>query len=180
MSVVLVAVAAIVAAGCGGSSSTTTSVTTTGSGAAAASSAASSAAAATSAAEAAASSTQAAAELPSWANVDKCQQLAEIGTTFAQALHASKPNLQAAVNALQSLAKATPSEISPDVQLLAQTSSNFASALAKSGYTPGQVPTASQIADVQTAAQGFTQPQVRAAEQHVSAWAHQNCAGLVG
>jgi len=86
-----------------------------------------------------------------------------------------KPDLQAAVKAYQDLANAAPSAIQPDLQTIAQAFSAFASALAKTGYTVGQAPTASQAAALQSAVQGFSQSKIRTAEQNVAAWAKQNC-----
>ncbi len=73
------------------------------------------------------------------------------------------------------MANAAPSEIRPDIQLVAQAFTSFATALSKAGYTPGTVPTAGQIAALQTAGQAFSQPQLHAAEQRISVWAQHNC-----
>ena len=158
MSVVLVAVVAIIA-GCGGSSNSATSAATT----------ASSAPAATTTSTAP----------PSFASAQSCPQLAGLGSKFAQAMSATtsgrKFDLQTAVNAYQTLANAAPSKIRPDLQLIAQAFTSFAAALTKAGYTPGKVPTAGQIAALQTAGQAFSQPRLRAAEQRLSVWARQNC-----
>jgi hypothetical protein len=163
-SVVAVAVVAIIA-GCGGSSNSATSAATT----------ASSAAAASSAPAATTTSTVA----PSFASAQNCLQLSGLGAKFAQAMSATtsggKFDLQTVVNAYQALANAAPSEIRPDLQVIAQEFTAFATALSKAGYTPGTVPTAGQIAALQTAAQAFSQPQLRAAEQRLSVWARHNC-----
>ncbi len=178
LSVVTIAVVAVaaLAAGCGSSSSSATSAASSS-----ASSISNSVSSAVSSAVSNASSNAASAAgaSPTFANTGNCQQLAGIGAKFAQAIQAStsggKLNLQTAVSAYQSLASAAPSAIRPDLQLLAQTFSSFASALSKVGYTPGQVPTASQIAGIEAAGQLFNQAKLQAAEQHLSAWAHQNC-----
>jgi hypothetical protein len=86
-----------------------------------------------------------------------------------------KLDLQAAVTAYQDLANAAPSAIQPDLQTIAQAFSAFAAALAKTGYTLGQVPTASQAAALQSAVQVFTQSKLRTAEQSLATWAKQNC-----
>lgn len=163
ISVVAVAVVAIIA-GCGGSSNSATSAATTASSAASASSAP------------AATTTSAA---PSFASAQNCLQLVGLEAKFAQAMSATtgggKFDLQTVVNAYQALANAAPSEIRPDLQLIAQAFTSFATAPAKAGYTLGTVPTAGQIAALQTAAQAFSQPQLRAAEQRLLVWARQNC-----
>jgi hypothetical protein len=149
-------------AGCGSSgSASTSSATTPASTAAPASSTASSSAAS------------------SFASSGNCLQLAGVASRFAQALQAAtsggKPDLQAAAKAYQDLANAAPSAIQPDLQTISQAFSTFVAALAKSGYTLGQVPTASQAAALQSAAQVFSQSKMRTAEQNVAAWAKQNC-----
>jgi len=102
-----------------------------------------------------------------------------VGAKFAQAMSATsrggKFDLQTAVSAYQALASAAPAQIRPDVQLMAQAFSSFASALSKAGYVPGKVPSPAQIAGVTTAAKVFSQPKLRAAGQRLSVWAHQNC-----
>jgi hypothetical protein len=90
-------------------------------------------------------------------------------------LGGGKLDLQAAVKAYQDLANAAPSAIQPDMQTISQAFSTFAAALAKAGYTVGQVPTAAQSAALQSAVQPFAQPKVRSAELAVAAWAKQNC-----
>ena len=157
---IAVAVAAIVA-GCGGASSTSTSVTTTGS---------------------TASSTTAAVKPPSFVSLRHCEQLDGIGTSLVQALQAGtrggKLRLHAAVGASRSLADAAPSEVRPDLRLMAQTLSRLDAVLAKAGYKPGQTPTASQVAVLQAASQSFNLAKLRAAQHHVARWWRQNCAGI--
>ena len=164
MSAVSVAVVAMIS-GCGGSSNSATSAATTTSSGATASSAP------------AATTTSTAA--PSFASAQNCLQLGGVGAKFAQALSATISgghfDLHTAVNAYQAMANAAPSEIRPDLELIAQAFTSFATALSKAGYTPGNVPTASQISALQSAGQAFSQPQLRAAEQRISVWAQHNC-----
>ena len=86
-----------------------------------------------------------------------------------------KLDLHAAAQAYQQLASAAPSEIQPDLQAMAGAFTNFADALSKVNYTPGQVPTAAQIGAIQSAGQVFTAAKIKTAEQHIVAWAHANC-----
>jgi hypothetical protein len=86
-----------------------------------------------------------------------------------------KLDLQTAAKAYQDLAAAAPSAIQPDMQTISQAFSAFAAALAKTGYTLGHVPTASQAAALQSADQVFTQSKLRTAAQNLAAWAKQNC-----
>jgi hypothetical protein len=158
MPIGLVAVVVIVA-GCGGSKTTATSAATK--------------------APSTTSASRTSAAAPSFASATNCQQLAGVGAKFAQAMSAAtrggKYDLQTAVSAYQGLASAAPAQIRPDVQLMAQAFSSFAAALSKAGYVPGKVPTAAQIAGLQSATKIFSQPKLRAAGQRLSAWAHQNC-----
>jgi hypothetical protein len=158
MSAVLFAGVAMLA-GCGSSSSTSTS-------------------AATKAPGATATSTKSAVA-PSFASAHNCQQLAGVGSKFAQAIAGAhsggKFDLQAAVSAYHDLANAAPSAIRPDVQVMAQLFSSFAAALSRVGYTLGKTPTAAQLAGLQTATQMFNQPKFRAAEHRLTVWAQQNC-----
>ena len=116
---------------------------------------------------------------PSFASSQNCLQLAGVGSRFAKAMQATtgggKLDLQAAVKAYQDLANAAPSAIQPDLQTISQAFATFAGALAKTGYTLGKAPTASQAAALQSAAQVFTQSKLRTAEQNIAAWAKQNC-----
>jgi hypothetical protein len=152
-------------AGCGSSSSPSTSSATTPAPTSSASST---------------SSTASSTAGSSFASSGNCLRLAGVGSTFAQALRAAlggggKVDLQAAVKLYQDLANAAPSAIQPDVQTISQAFSTFVAALAKTGYTVGQVPTASQSAALQSAGQVFSGSKVRTAELNVAAWAKQNC-----
>ena len=166
VSATLAAVALL--AGCGSSSTAPKSPVTTPASVTAPTSSASST-----------SSTSASSSAPSFANSGNCLQLAGIGSRFAQAFRAAtgggKLNLQAAAKAYQDLANAAPSAIQPDLQTISKAFTTFAAAIAKTGYTLGQAPTGSQLAALQSAVKVFTQPQIRVAEQHVVAWARQNC-----
>jgi len=159
-----VVVACALVAGCGGSSKSKTSASTTASGATTASGVTT-----------ATTSTGA----PSFASAQNCQQLAGVGAKYAQAISPTTSggnlDLQAAASTYQALANAAPAEIRPDLQTTAQAFSSFAAALSKVGYKPGQVPTAAQLAALQSAVQVSSQPNFRAAEQRISAWARQNC-----
>jgi hypothetical protein len=79
------------------------------------------------------------------------------------------------VNAFKALANAAPSEIRGDFETFATAFAAYAQALAKTGFKPGKVPTAGQIAAMTAAAKSFSTPKLQAAEQHLSAWAQQNC-----
>jgi hypothetical protein len=119
---------------------------------------------------------------PSFASAKNCAQLASIGAKFSEAMAATsgtgKTNLSDVADVFTALAKAAPSEIRPDFEIIAAAFGKYADALNKSGYKPGQVPTAAQIAALQSLAKTFSDPKLKAAEQHLSAWGSKNCGGL--
>jgi hypothetical protein len=161
----LVAAAAITA-GCGSSATTT-------------SSSAAPAATTSTTATVAAASTKTATAAPTFSSASNCQQLMGLGAKFAQAMSAAttggKLDLQKVVGLYQNLANAAPAAIRPDLQQTTQALTSFAATMAKVGYKPGQVPTGAEIASLQAASQQFSQPKFRAAEEHLSTWAHANC-----
>jgi hypothetical protein len=87
-------------------------------------------------------------------------------------------SIDAESNALSQIANAAPSEIRDDFKTFAAAFSTYAGALKKAGYKPGSTPSAAQIASIAAAAQQFGSPKLKAAETHLTAWAHKNCAGL--
>jgi len=164
--VVLVAGLAALAAGCGGGKKTTTVLqqtspltvqnTTTGS------------------------------STPSFASAKNCRDLAGLAAKAAAAVSASSGNsanaLQTESAELNALAQAAPSDIEGDFQTFAAAFSGFLHTLQSSGYklssqTP---PTAAQLAALAKAAKAFNTPKLKHAEQHLSAWARQNCKGFGG
>ena len=168
---VLVVGFVVIAGGCGGGSKKSASSTTT-------STAATTAAAATTTAGAT-KAQSAKTSAPSFASVHNCVQLAALGAQVAKSLQPTAGNLQATVanetRALQAMASAAPSQIRGDFQTFATAFSAYAQAISKSGYKLGAVPTAAQVAQLETAAKTFSAPKLRAAEQHLSAWARTNC-----
>jgi hypothetical protein len=163
-------------AGCGGSSNTPAPAKTTAPKAATK--------------KAAASNLPAASTTPTTSNVSKsstasfadasnCKALGGVGTKFAQAMEAAtsggKVNYQAAVKAYQQLAGSAPSAIRPDLEDMAQAFTSFASAISKSGFKPGKVPSPSQIAGLESAAKSFSSAKLEKDEKDVEAWAVKNC-----
>jgi hypothetical protein len=167
---VLVAVLALVvavAAGCGGGKKKSSAPPTTAAGAT------------TTAAATTAATTTTAAAAPKFTSTKNCAQLMALGAKVSQALQSSSGSASSRVdnevNAFKALASAAPSEIRGDFQTFATAFAAYAQALAKAGFKPGKVPTAAQIAAMTTAAKSFSTPKLAAAEQHLSAWAQQNC-----
>jgi len=78
---------------------------------------------------------------------------------------------------LQALADAAPSDIRSDFQTFATAFTNYLHAIEKAGFKPGATvaPTAAQILAFTKAAKSLQTPKLAKAEQHLSAWAAQNC-----
>jgi hypothetical protein len=162
---VLVVAFVVIAAGCGGASkkksasptTTATAVTTT-----------------------LATTTTSAA--PTFATSKNCAQLIGLGARFAKALQAASGKAGASIaneaKVFQAMAGAAPSQIRGDFETLAGAFNVYVHAFAKAGLKPGTVPTAAQLAQIETAAKTFSTPKLQAAEQHLSAWAQKNCGGV--
>ncbi len=121
--------------------------------------------------------------VPSFASAKNCQDLAGLAAKAAAAVEASGNStntLQTEETELQALAKAAPSDISGDFQTFATAFSGFLHTLQSSGYKLGSKtpPTAAQAAALEKAAKSFDTPKLKQAEQHLSAWAKQNCKGV--
>lgn len=116
-----------------------------------------------------------------FASVKNCSQLAGLGQKFSAALAASsgqgKTSLTDVATVYKSLASAAPVAIRSDFETIAEAFQNYAKAVQGAGFTPGKVPTASQIAAMASASKSFSAPKLQAAEQHLSTWAAQNCHG---
>src|SRR5579862_2387770 len=150
------------ASGCGGGKKAASTTTTT-------------AAAATTSA----TSTQAAITTPSFASAHNCGQLRALGAQVAKSLQTSSGDVQATVAnedaVLKAMAQAAPSAIRGDFQTFESAFHTYVQALAKVKLKAGSVPTAAQIAALTNAAKSLNEPKLRAAEQHLAAWAQKNC-----
>jgi len=153
-------VCVVIAAGCGGSSKKSASPTT-------------------SSTPAVATTTSSA--TPKFATSKNCAQLEALGTKLAQALQTTSGNAETRISneakLFQAYANAAPSDVRGDFQTLAAAFNTYMHALLKAGIKPGKIPTATQIAQIGAAAKAFSTPKLRAAEQHLSAWAQKNCGG---
>jgi hypothetical protein len=119
----------------------------------------------------------------SFASAKNCQDLAGIAAKAASAVAASGGStaaFQTEANELQALANAAPSDIKGDFQTFATAFSGFLHTIQSSGYKIGSKtpPTAAQLAQLSKAAKSFNTPQLRQAEQHLTAWGKQNCKGI--
>lgn len=116
---------------------------------------------------------------PSFASAGNCSNLAGVGAQFAKAMSAAtsggKYDVNAAMSAYQHLADAAPSGLKPYLETIAHAIGSYVSALDKSGWKPGTVPSASQIAAIESAAKSFNAPDLLKASKAAEAWAVKNC-----
>jgi len=156
-------VCVVIAAGCGGSSKKSASPPSSST---------------------SAGSTTTSSAAPKFATSKNCAQLEALGTKLAQSLQTTSGNAETRISneakLFQAYANAAPSEVRGDFQTLASAFNTYMHALLKAGLKPGKVPTAAQIAQIEAASKAFSTPKLRAAEQHLSAWAQKNCGATAG
>ena len=167
--VILAAGLVAIAAGCGGGSKN--------------SSAMSSATTTTAATTVQQSATTVSSSSSAFASAKNCQDMAGLAAKAAAAVAASGNAgnvLQTESTEIQTLARGAPSEIRGDFQTFAAALTGFIHALQKSGYKLGSntPPSAAQLGAFTQAAKSFDTPRLKHAEQHLNAWAHQNCKGV--
>jgi len=160
----------LAAAGCGGggksaSSTTTTTETTT---TAAQSST-------TTTTTASSGSTTTGANVSGIASASNCRELADLSAKLGQAFGGTPSGDSKKYAAfLKAYADRAPAEIRPDFQTLADAYGKIAGALGD--YTPGQQPSAAELAKLMKAVQGLDQAKITQAGQNISAWVQKNCA----
>ncbi len=157
----------VAASGCGGSGKKAAAPSTT---------------AATTAAAAPTTTSSGATTTPSFKSTHNCAQLASLGEQVAKSLQATSGDLKGTLDnedkVLQAMANAVPSEIRGDFQTFEQAFHQYLQAISKLNIKAGSVPSTDQIAQLTSAAKAFSTPKLRAAEQHLSAWATKNCGGV--
>ena len=166
---VLVMALALVAAGCGGgddsaaSDETTTTETTT----------TESTATTETSTDTSGSTTTGAFD---WTSED-CQSLVKafVGLSAAVGAASSGQDVSTEVEAFAKYADEVPEDIRADVQTLAGAYDEFISKLKDIGYTPGQVPTAEQVQQLQEASKSVGGQEVQAASERLNAWTTENC-----
>lgn len=176
----LAGVVAVLIAGCGGSSAPSTTTTKKAASKTTTVSKPSSATTTTPSASAGATSTaSSSSSAPSFASAGNCSSLSGVDAQFAKAMAAAssggKYNLGAAMSAYQKLADSAPSGLRPYLETIAHAMSAYVAAIDKSGYKPGTVPSASQIASLEAAAKSFSAPSLVKAAKAAEAWAVKNC-----
>lgn len=120
---------------------------------------------------------------PAFATAKNCRDMAGLAAKVASSVEAAgngSKALQAEAAELQALANAAPAAIKSDFQTFSTTFSSFLGALRKSGYKLGSTtpPTTAQAAALAKASRSFDTSKLKQAEQHLNAWARQNCAGV--
>jgi len=118
--------------------------------------------------------------VPTFASTKNCQQLEAMAVSVAKSItpgSGAKIDPKKYTEVLNAMASAAPSEIKGDFKTFAQAYSQFVDTLEKSGYQigSGTVPTAAQLAALTTAAKKLSTPDVKKAEQNLSAWGQKNC-----
>jgi hypothetical protein len=183
VAVVLAVALVALAAGCGGGSKKSSSASTQ---AAATTTEAMTTEATTTEAMTTEATTTEKSSVPTFASAKNCKDLAALGAKLSQAIASSSAggggaSLDDTAKAFQALANAAPSEIRGDFQTFAAAFTTYIGALEKSGYKPGstKAPSPAQIAALTEAAKALDAPKLRTAEQHLTAWAQQNCKGVV-
>jgi hypothetical protein len=115
----------------------------------------------------------------SFASKSNCARMAGLEARIARDVGTPSGSLQTDVAneaaALQTLANAAPAQIHGDLETFATTFDNFLRALNDAGLKAGKVPTAAQLAKLETAAKALETPKLRTAEQHLATWARTNC-----
>ena len=114
----------------------------------------------------------------SFTSTKNCVQLASLASKIAQSLKPSgdaSKDVSNEVKLFDGLASAAPGEIRGDLRTFADAFAAFAKSYSGVKITMGQAPSPAELAKLQAAAKAFSAPKVRAAEQHLSAWASKNC-----
>jgi hypothetical protein len=115
---------------------------------------------------------------PRFASPSNCAQLASLAVKVAASLTPSSTlsdTLKTEEKELSTLESAAPSAIKGDFKTFFDAFKQYADAIVKAGFAPGKIPTAKQIAALGAAVKVFDTPKLKAAETHLTAWAHKNC-----
>ena len=98
-----------------------------------------------------------------------------ISQAFAAAASGSNEELEEQAEAFSEFADDVPEEIQADVQTLADAYGQYIQVLQDAGIEPGEIPTAAQAQELQTALQAVGTADVTAASERLSAWTTENC-----
>jgi hypothetical protein len=107
-----------------------------------------------------------------------CRKLLQAAQELSQSLSSAatdKEKLQQSKQLFQSFVDKAPSEIKPDLQVLADAFSKYVDVLANVDLKPGQTPDAATIQKLQQAIASIDETKVQKASQHLDAWAKTHC-----
>lgn len=113
-----------------------------------------------------------------WASED-CQNLvkAYVGLSAAIAAASTGKDVSGDIDKFSEYVDEVPEEIRADVQTIASAYGTFADKLKDIGYTPGEIPSADQIQQLQDASKSVSEPDVQAAADRLTTWTNENCSG---
>lgn len=109
-----------------------------------------------------------------------CRKLAEAGANLSQSFSSAstdKEKLEQAKQLYQSFVDKAPSEIKPDLQVLADAYSKIVDAVGNLNVKPGETPDAATIQKFQEALASIDNVKVRKASEHLTSWVTSNCTG---
>jgi hypothetical protein len=113
-----------------------------------------------------------------WASED-CQGLvaAYLAITGAIGAAGAQGDVSGDVEQFTEYAEKVPEEIRDDVRVLAAAYAEYIDKLQGIGLESGEVPSASQLQQLQDASQSLGSSEVQAASDRLTAWTEENCAG---
>jgi hypothetical protein len=113
-----------------------------------------------------------------WASED-CQGLVAAYLAISGAIGAagSEGDVSGEVEKFTEYAEKVPEEIRDDVKVLAAAYAEYIDKLQGIGLESGEVPSASQLQQLQEASQSLGSSEVQAASDRLTAWTEENCAG---
>jgi len=107
-----------------------------------------------------------------------CRKLAEAGKDLTAAMSSATSDsqkLEQAKQLYQSFVDKAPSEIKPDLQVLADAYSKIVDAVKDLKLKPGETPDTATIQKFQTALASIDNTKVQEASQHLTTWVTTNC-----
>lgn len=110
-----------------------------------------------------------------------CKKVANLSIQFsnaiAQASSGSNQDLQTTAKAFENFANQVPEEIRQQFKVIAAAFAKYVQVIKDLDLTPGKTPAADDIAKLTQASQALDNAEVKAANEAVTKWANDNCAG---
>lgn len=112
-----------------------------------------------------------------------CKKVADLGKQLTSSLSAASTGnggdvgaqAEATAKAFKQFADQAPSSVKGDFETFATAFQHYADAIKGVHFKKGQVPSASDLSKLATAAKALTKPDLQKAEQHLLAWGRKNC-----